>query len=75
MISLLNRNDAYVRCGPIQCGSVEDETVTVDFNHKLAGQTLQFSVEVVDVREPTAEELAHGHAHGPGASNIDECEN
>ena len=61
--------------GPFNVVAVEDETVTVDFNHKLAGQTLQFSVEVVDVREATAEELAHGHAHGPGASNIDECEN
>ena len=34
--------------------------------HTLAGETLQFSVEVVDVREATAEELDHGHAHGPG---------
>ena len=52
--------------GPFNVVSVEDETVTVDFNHKLAGETLQFSVEVVDVRDATAEELDHGHAHGPG---------
>ena len=52
--------------GPFQVVAVEDETVTADFNHKLAGQTLQFSVEVVDVREATPEELDHGHAHGPG---------
>ena len=45
---------------------LKDETVTVDFNHKLAGETLQFSVEVVDVRAATAEEIDHGHAHGPG---------
>ena len=60
--------------GPFNVVAVEDETVTVDFNHKLAGQTLQFSVEVVDVREPQPKN-SHGHAHGPGASNIDECEN
>ena len=52
--------------GPFNVVSVEGETVTVDFNHKLAGEALQFSVEVVDVREATAEELDHGHAHGPG---------
>ncbi len=52
--------------GPFNVVSVEGETVTVDFNHKLAGETLQFSVEVVDVRSASPEELAHGHAHGPG---------
>lgn len=52
--------------GPFQVVAIEDETVTADFNHKLAGQTLQFSVEVVDVQEATPEELDHGHAHGPG---------
>lgn len=55
--------------GPFNVVSVEDGTVTVDFNHKLAGETLQFSVEVVDVRAATEEELAHGHAHGPGGHN------
>ena len=52
--------------GPFNVVSVEGDTVTVDFNHKLAGETLQFSVEVVDVRAATEEEIAHGHAHGPG---------
>jgi len=40
--------------------------VDVDFNHPLAGRTLVFDVEVVDVRDATQEELQHGHAHGPG---------
>jgi len=52
--------------GPFNVVSVEGDTVTVDFNHKLAGETLEFSVEVVDVRPATEEEIAHGHAHGPG---------
>ena len=52
--------------GPFNVVSVDGNTVTVDFNHKLAGETLQFSVEVVDVRPATEEEVAHGHAHGPG---------
>lgn len=38
----------------------------VDFNHPLAGKTLVFDVEVVDVRSATSEEIAHGHAHGVG---------
>ena len=52
--------------GPFNVVSIDGDTVTVDFNHKLAGETLQFSVEVVDVRAATEEEIAHGHAHGPG---------
>lgn len=44
--------------------SVDDENVTVDANHPLAGQTLNFDVSVVDVRDATEEEVAHGHVHG-----------
>ncbi|HEY5720126.1 MAG TPA: peptidylprolyl isomerase [Gammaproteobacteria bacterium] len=40
--------------------------VDVDTNHPLAGKTLRFALEVLEVREASAEELAHGHAHGPG---------
>ena len=39
--------------------------IDVDFNHPLAGRTLIFDVDVVGVRDATAEELEHGHAHGP----------
>lgn len=42
------------------------ETVTVDANHPLADQDLHFDVEVVEVRDATSDELAHGHVHGPG---------
>jgi FKBP-type peptidyl-prolyl cis-trans isomerase SlyD len=45
---------------------VGEETVTLDANHPLAGMTLHFDVEVADVRDASAEELAHGHVHGPG---------
>lgn len=38
----------------------------VDSNHPLAGKDLTFAIEVLDVREATEEELAHGHAHGAG---------
>jgi len=38
----------------------------IDANHPLAGQTLAFDVEIVDLRPATPEEIAHGHAHGPG---------
>ncbi|HEX5124171.1 MAG TPA: peptidylprolyl isomerase [Rhodanobacteraceae bacterium] len=44
---------------------VGSSVVDVDLNHPLAGKTLTFDVEVIDVRDATAEELAHGHAHGP----------
>ena len=52
--------------GPFNVTAVDGDTITVDFNHKLAGETLEFSVEVVDVRPATEEELSHGHSHGPG---------
>lgn len=38
----------------------------LDMNHPLAGQALDFEVEIVEVREATAVELEHGHAHPPG---------
>ncbi len=43
---------------------VTDDEVVVDGNHPLSGIDLTFDVEIVAVRDATAEELAHGHAHG-----------
>mgnify|MGYP000568947983 CR=1 FL=1 len=45
---------------------MSDTHITVDGNHPLAGQTLNFDVTIVDVRDATAEEMEHGHVHGPG---------
>ena len=43
--------------------AVTTESIYLDFNHPLAGKELHFEVKVVDLREPTAEELDHGHVH------------
>ncbi len=45
---------------------LEDETVTVDGNHPLAGVKLNFAVEIIEVRDASQEEIEHGHVHGPG---------
>jgi FKBP-type peptidyl-prolyl cis-trans isomerase SlyD len=45
---------------------VRPETVVLDLNHPLAGETLHFEVEISDLRPATSEEVAHGHAHGAG---------
>jgi FKBP-type peptidyl-prolyl cis-trans isomerase SlyD len=41
------------------------DSITVDANHPLAGVELNFAVEVMDVRDASSEEIAHGHVHGP----------
>jgi FKBP-type peptidyl-prolyl cis-trans isomerase SlyD len=45
--------------------AVDDENVTMDFNHPLSGVDLHFDGEILEVRRPTEEEIKHGHAHGP----------
>jgi len=49
---------------PVWVIAVESDLVLVDPNHPLAGQTLHFQIEIHQVRDATAEELAHGHPHG-----------
>jgi len=45
---------------------VSEAQVTLDANHPLAGQDLNFEVEIMDSRDATVEELSHGHVHGAG---------
>jgi len=45
---------------------IEGDKVTLDGNHPLAGMTLHFDITIREVREATAEEIEHGHVHGPG---------
>ena len=63
---ILNMQDQHGNPLRGKVTSVGDENVTMDFNHPMAGEDLFFSGEVVGVREATAEELDHGHVHGPG---------
>jgi FKBP-type peptidyl-prolyl cis-trans isomerase SlyD len=42
---------------------VRSDDVLLDFNHRLAGETLRFSVKIVGLRQATSEELSHGHVH------------
>lgn len=55
---------------PIWVTAVENDTVTIDANHPLAGQTLHFSIEVAAIRLPTDEEKAHGHPHGVTGTEV-----
>lgn len=45
---------------------VDIDKVKMDFNHPMAGKDLHFTGEVLEVRNALAEELSHGHVHGPG---------
>lgn len=51
---------------PVTVVAVEDDGITLDGNHPLAGQVLHFAVEVAEVRVATEDELSHGHVHGEG---------
>ena len=52
--------------GVVKVVNIEDDDITIDGNHPLAGLALTFDVEVMDVRAATEEEAAHGHIHGVG---------
>ena len=49
--------------------NVEGDQVTIDGNHPLAGETLNFDVKILEVRDATADELEHGHVHGPSCDH------
>jgi FKBP-type peptidyl-prolyl cis-trans isomerase SlyD len=55
----------------VTVAGIDGDVVLLDANHPLAGVDLTFDVEIVAVRAATAEELRHGHAHGPGGASHD----
>ena len=50
----------------VTIAAVDDQNVTVDGNHPMAGLDLNFNVKVVAIRDASPEEIAHGHVHTPG---------
>jgi len=50
----------------ITIAAIDGDQITIDGNHPLADQHLNFDVDIKEVRDATAEELDHGHVHGPG---------
>lgn len=63
MITLEDQNGQIV---PAKVVSINENTITVDVNHPLAGQDLHFSGKIVKVREATLEELKQGHVQSLG---------
>jgi len=61
--------DVSYGTGVVTVVNVDGDDITIDGNHPLAGETLTFDVEVVDVRPATEEEMAHGHIHGAGCDH------
>lgn len=55
----------------VTVAAVDDENVTVDGNHPLAGTRLNFNVEVLKLRDGSPEEIEHGHVHGPDGHHHD----
>lgn len=53
----------------VEVKKIEGDTITIDGNHPLAGHTLHFDVEITDIREASADELEHGHVHGPSCNH------
>ncbi|MFV0415189.1 MAG: peptidylprolyl isomerase [Chthoniobacterales bacterium] len=50
----------------VRVAKIEEDKVTLDANHPLAGKNLHFDITVKEIREATPEEISHGHVHGPG---------
>jgi FKBP-type peptidyl-prolyl cis-trans isomerase SlyD len=50
----------------VTVAEVTETEIVIDGNHPMAGKDLFFSISIKEVRDATAEELTHGHIHGPG---------
>ena len=64
--SIFQFSDAEGNPVVVRIKEIKGDTIIVDGNHPFAGLTLDFAIEVVEVRAATKEELAHGHAHTGG---------
>jgi FKBP-type peptidyl-prolyl cis-trans isomerase SlyD len=64
MVVLLQTRDGGPRSAVVK--KIGSTVIDIDLNHPMAGKTLAFDVEIIDIREATPEEIAHGHAHGAG---------
>jgi FKBP-type peptidyl-prolyl cis-trans isomerase SlyD len=62
----LEGQDANGRTFTVRVMEIREDTVVIDANHPLAGETLTFAIEVLAIREATADELTHGHVHEAG---------
>ena len=58
--------DVSYGSGIVTVVNIDGDNVTIDGNHPLAGEALNFDVEIIEVRPATKEELDHGHIHGAG---------
>jgi FKBP-type peptidyl-prolyl cis-trans isomerase SlyD len=62
----LEGQDANGQTVTVRVVEIREDTVVIDANHPLAGETLTFAIEVLAIREATADELTHGHVHEAG---------
>lgn len=46
--------------------AISEDKVKLDFNPPMAGKNLHFTGKILTVRDASAEEISHGHVHGPG---------
>lgn len=53
----------------VEVVKVAEDVITIDGNHTLAGETLNFDIEIVSVREATKDEIEHGHIHGESCNH------
>jgi FKBP-type peptidyl-prolyl cis-trans isomerase SlyD len=62
----LQGQDPHGQTFTVRVMDIREDTVIIDANHPLAGETLTFEIEVLDIRDATSEELTHGHVHEEG---------
>jgi FKBP-type peptidyl-prolyl cis-trans isomerase SlyD len=63
---LLEGQDPDGQTFTVHVMDIREDTVVIDANHPLAGETLTFAIEVLAIRDATSDELTHGHVHEEG---------